>query len=54
VKHTIDIRKSTGLKLPDAIICAQSLQHNYILFSNDKKILNKPLDIKAVNPLFKF
>jgi len=54
VKHTIDIRKSTGLKLPDAIICAQSLQHNYILFSNDKKILNKPLDIKSVNPLFKF
>jgi predicted nucleic acid-binding protein len=22
VKHTIDIRKSAGLKLPDAIICA--------------------------------
>ncbi|MDZ7721993.1 MAG: type II toxin-antitoxin system VapC family toxin [candidate division KSB1 bacterium] len=51
VKHTINIRKSTGLKLPDAIICAQSLQHNYTLFSNDKKILNKPLEMKAINPL---
>ena len=51
VKHTINIRKNTGLKLPDAIICAQSIQYNYKLFSNDKKILNKLLDIKAINPL---
>lgn len=51
-KHTINIRRNTGLKLPDAIICAQSKQHKYILFSNDKKILNKFEEIKAINPLF--
>ncbi len=28
VKYTIDIRKKTGLKLPDALICAQSKQYN--------------------------
>lgn len=54
VRHTINIRKSAGLKLPDSIICALSLQHNYTLFTNDKRILNKHLDIKAINPLSKF
>ena len=52
VKHTINIRKRTGLKLPDAIICAQSKRHNYTLFTNDKKILDKSKEIEAFNPLF--
>ena len=54
VKHTINIRKSTRLKLPDAIICAQSRQHDYVLFSNDKKILNNTKVLSVLNPLFEF
>jgi predicted nucleic acid-binding protein len=51
IKHTVNIRKISGLKLPDAIICAQSVQNNLTLFSNDKKILNLSKEINAVNPL---
>ena len=51
VKYTIDIRKKTGLKLPDALICAQSKQYKYVLFTSDKKILNNVKGFEAFNPL---
>lgn len=39
-KHTIDLRKSYNLKLPDAIICATAKHYDFILITEDKKLLN--------------
>ncbi len=47
---TADIRKKTGLKLPDAIICAQSHKNNFILATADKEILKNKNSIKLINP----
>ena len=51
VKNTIYIRNKTGLRLPDAIICAQAKQYNYTLFSNDKRLLKKSREFEVFNPL---
>ncbi|MEJ2637494.1 MAG: type II toxin-antitoxin system VapC family toxin [Calditrichia bacterium] len=49
-KLTIDIRKKSGLKLPDAIICAQAAQFDYTLFTSDKKILNQMPGARTLDP----
>jgi len=51
VRHTVNIRNKTSLKLPDAIICAQSKQHNFVLFTNDERILKKSEEFEVFNPL---
>ncbi len=48
--NSADIRKKTGLKLPDAIICAQSHRNNFILATADKEILKNKNSIKVINP----
>ena len=50
VDQTVKIRKETGMKLPDAPICAQSKQLSYTLFTNDRQILNTDIDLKSFNP----
>jgi len=37
---TISIRKDYGIKLPDSIISATTIESNAILISNDKQLLN--------------
>lgn len=45
-KHTIEIRKSTTLKLPDCIIAATSITLNIPLITSDKQLSSVPgLDI---------
>jgi len=44
------IRNKTGLKLPDAIICAQSHRNNFILATADKEILKNRNSFKVINP----
>ena len=48
--NSADIRKKTGLKLPDAIICAQSHRNNFILATADKEILKNKNSFKMINP----
>ena len=48
--NSADIRKKTGLKLPDAIICAQSHRNNFILATADKEILKNKNSFKVINP----
>lgn len=45
IKYTIEIRKSTGLKLPDAVIAAQSRQYDFILATYDKELSKKVQDL---------
>jgi len=49
-KYTIDIRKNTGMKLPDSIIAAQARQFNLILATCDKELLKKAESYEAINP----
>ena len=39
-EHTIRIRRTSGIKLPDAIICATAMAHDSVLLTNDKQLLN--------------
>jgi predicted nucleic acid-binding protein len=52
INRAIEIRKGTNIKLPDAVIAATAIHHDYILIStndNDfKKVL--PLGLKYMNP----
>ena len=48
--NSADIRNKTGLKLPDAIICAQSHRNNFILATADKEILKNRNSFKVINP----
>ena len=41
IKYTIEIRKNTGLKLPDAVIAAQSRQYDLTLATYDKELSKK-------------
>jgi len=50
VKKTVEIRKNTHLKIPDAIIAAQAQQINFILATADKEILDKVEDIPTIDP----
>jgi len=50
IKYTIEIRKNTGLKLPDAVIAAQSRQYDLTLATYDKELSKKVrgLDVSKV------
>ncbi len=37
-EKTIYIRKNYGIKLPDSLICATSIEYNAMLVSNDKQL----------------
>lgn len=45
VQKSIRIRKSSKLKLPDAVICATALNEDAVLVTSDKEILNKSAQI---------
>jgi hypothetical protein len=47
---TIDIRRKTKLKIPDAIICAQAKQSNFLLVTADKEILKKMDKDSIIDP----
>lgn len=48
---TADIRKKTGLKLPDAIILSTAIQKQAHLLTNDQKLLEKAKSyIPVTNP----
>jgi predicted nucleic acid-binding protein len=47
----IEIRKSTGLKIPDSIIAAQSVQYGLTLATFDKELINKCRHRVSVYPL---
>ncbi len=44
---TIEIRKRFGIKLPDSIICASAASKDFVLVTNDKRLLQ----IDGVNSL---
>jgi predicted nucleic acid-binding protein len=52
VERTIQIRKETNLKLPDSMIAATAITHDFILLSdNDKDFLKvEALGLKYINP----
>lgn len=45
-ERTIQIRRKSKIKLPDAIICATAQVYQAILLTNDKRLLNLP-DLNA-------
>lgn len=48
---TADIRRKTGLKLPDAIILSTAIQHKAHLLTNDKILLEKAKQyVPVTNP----
>ena len=49
-RSAAEIRMKMGLKLPDAIICAQAKQNNFILATADKGILKCKNGINVINP----
>ena len=50
IQKTIHIRRSYGLKLPDALIAATALINNFTLIAdNDKDFATVP-DLKYINP----
>jgi predicted nucleic acid-binding protein len=40
--RAIQLRRSGGLKLPDAIICATAIEHRVELWTNDARLLQVP------------
>ncbi|MFM7857260.1 MAG: type II toxin-antitoxin system VapC family toxin [Flammeovirgaceae bacterium] len=52
IEKAIQIRKEKNLKLPDAVIAASAMAHDFILLSeNDKDFLKvEPLGLKYLNP----
>ncbi len=49
---TADIRRKTGLRLPDAIILSTAIQEKAHLLTNDQLLLDKAQDyISVTNPL---
>lgn len=51
-KKTIDIRKTSGLKLPDSMIVAAAMTSKAVLVTSDKNLLNikqiKAIDIQEL------
>lgn len=43
IENTIEIRKRTKIKLPDALIAATTLVHNFTLLADNDKDFNKVL-----------
>ena len=52
IEDAIQIRKTTNIKLPDAIIAATAMHNNYVLLSTNDNDFNKvvPMGLKYLNP----
>lgn len=50
VKLTIEIRKNTDLKIPDAVIVAQARQNKFTLATADKEVLSKIKNFSIIDP----
>ena len=50
VEATIKIRQNRFVKLPDAIIAATALTHDFTLITRNTKDFNKITGLKVVNP----
>ena len=52
IKGAIQIRKTTKIKLPDAIIAATAIHNNYVLLSTNDNDFKKvaPMGLKYLNP----
>ncbi|PJB58632.1 MAG: hypothetical protein CO098_07605 [Bacteroidetes bacterium CG_4_9_14_3_um_filter_41_19] len=52
IEGAIHIRKTTNIKLPDAVIAATAMHNNYILLSTNENDFNKvvPMGLKYLNP----
>lgn len=48
--QTIDIRKSSRLKLPDAIIAASAIVHNKILITRNTADFGKIPELEIIDP----
>jgi predicted nucleic acid-binding protein len=48
---TIQLRKSTGLKIPDAVIAATALTHSIPLLTNNLKDFEKVDFLKIIDPM---
>jgi predicted nucleic acid-binding protein len=47
---TIELRRITRLKLPDAIIVATALIHKFLLVTCDEQLINSIPDLLSTNP----
>lgn len=50
IKKTIELRKTIKMKLPDAIIAATALSHDFILLSDNDSDFGKVPFLKYINP----
>ncbi len=50
VKQTIELRKQKNIKLPDAIIAATALVHNFTIISRNTKDFQNIKGLNCVNP----
>ena len=50
VQHTIEIRKSFNLKLPDAVIAATALAHNLVLITRNTSDFKRIEKLNLLNP----
>jgi predicted nucleic acid-binding protein len=52
IKGAIQIRKTTNIKLPDAVIAATAINNDFILLSTNDNDFNKvvPMGLKYLNP----
>ncbi len=52
IKETIKIKKTTNIKLPDAVIAATAINNDYILLSTNDNDFNKviPMGLRYLNP----
>ena len=50
VQRTIEVRKTFKIKLPDSIIAATALVHNYTLVADNDKDFQKVKALKYINP----
>ena len=52
INKAIEIRKSTNIKLPDAVIAATAIHNDYVLLSTNDNDFKKviPLGLKYLNP----
>ena len=53
IYKTIDIRKNTGLKLPDALVAATAIEQNATIITSDLEMIRKltTLEINVLNPV---
>ena len=53
VNKTIELRKSIRIKLPDAIIAATSLMHNFTLITVNESDFSRVPELNFINPMAK-